>query len=36
MRQNKGSEEELERGCGVVWSHRISDFLPAAMANSGE
>jgi hypothetical protein len=24
------------RGRGVAWSHRISEFLPAAMANSGE
>jgi hypothetical protein len=24
------------RGCGVAWSRRISEFLPAAMANSGE
>jgi hypothetical protein len=24
------------RGCGVSWSHRISEFLPTAMANSGE
>jgi hypothetical protein len=35
-RQGEGRRLRPVRGCGVAWSHRISEFLPAAMANSGE
>jgi hypothetical protein len=45
VRTRKGYQRELQgrrnipwqgRGRGVVWTHRISEFLPAEMANFGE
>jgi hypothetical protein len=36
VRQCEGKGGEAERGCGVAWSHRILESLPAAMANFGE
>jgi hypothetical protein len=32
----EGKILRLERECGVAWYHRILEFLPAAMMNSGE
>jgi hypothetical protein len=36
VRLGEGKSLRPVRGCGVAWSHRISKFLPVAMANSGE
>jgi hypothetical protein len=36
VRLGEGKRFRPVRGCGVAWSHRISEFLPAAMMNSGE
>jgi hypothetical protein len=36
VRLGEGKRLRPVRGCGVAWSHRISEFLPTAMANSGE
>jgi hypothetical protein len=36
MRQNKGSEEELERGCRVTWSGWNPWISVAEAENSGE
>jgi hypothetical protein len=36
VRECKGKRGVLKVGGGVTWSHRISEFLPAAMANTGE
>jgi hypothetical protein len=36
MRQNKGSEEELERGCRVTWSGSNPRISVAEDENSGE
>jgi hypothetical protein len=36
VRLGEGKRLRPERECGVAWSHRILEFLPAAMTNSGE
>jgi hypothetical protein len=36
VRLGEGKRFRPVRGCRVAWSHRISEFLPAAMTNSGE
>jgi hypothetical protein len=36
VRLGEGKILRPERECGVAWSHRILEFLPAAMMNSGE